>query len=75
MRGPRFSQADLSIAKTFSLKERTAVEFRTDIFNLFNKVNLDNPISCVDCQGGGLIIDTSPSSLQRQIMFSLRLEF
>jgi hypothetical protein len=51
------------------------VQFRTDVFNLFNKVNLDNPISCVDCQGGGLIINTSPSSLQRQIMFSLRLEF
>jgi outer membrane receptor protein involved in Fe transport len=75
LRGPRFSQVDLSIAKTFSLKERTTVQFRTDVFNLFNKVNLDIPISCGDCQGGGLIVNTSPSSLQRQIMFSLRLEF
>jgi hypothetical protein len=75
LRGPRFSQADLSIAKTFSLKDRTAFQFRTDVFNVFNKVNLDNPISCVDCQAGGLIINTSPSSLQRQIMFSLHLDF
>jgi hypothetical protein len=75
LRGPSFSQADLSIAKTLSLRERTSLQFRTDVFNLFNKVNLDNPISCVDCQTGGLIIGTSPNSLQRQIMFSLRLEF
>lgn len=75
LRGPRFSQADLSIAKAFSIEERSSLQFRTDIFNLFNKVNLDNPISCVDCQGGGLIVGTSPNSLQRQIMFSLRLEF
>jgi hypothetical protein len=75
LRGPRFSQADLSIAKSFSLQERTSLQFRTDLFNLFNKVNLDNPISCVDCDTGGLIIGTSPNSLQRQIMFSLRLQF
>jgi hypothetical protein len=75
LRGPGFSQADISIAKSFRLQERTALQFRTDVFNLFNKVNLGNPISCVDCQTGGLIIGTSPNSLQRQIMFSLRLEF
>jgi hypothetical protein len=61
LRGPLFSQADLSIAVAFSLKERTAVQFRTEVCNAFNKVNLDNPISCVDCQGGGLIINTSHS--------------
>jgi len=75
LRGPSFSQADLSIAKAFSFAERASLQFRTDVFNLFNKVNLDNPISCVDCQAGGLVLNTSPSSLQRQIVFSFRLEF
>jgi len=75
LRGPGFSQADLSIVKAFSFNVRTALQFRADVFNLFNKVNLGNPIACVDCEAGGLIVNTSPSSLQRQIMFSLRLEF
>jgi len=39
---------------------------------------LDNPIfPCVDCQAGGIIINTefNGAALQRQIMFSLRLDF
>ena len=77
LRGPGFFQADVSVAKNLLLKENTLIQFRTDIFNLFNKVNLDNPLPCVDCPGGGLIISTAfrGTVLQRQIMFSLRLEF
>ena len=75
--GPGFSQVDVSVAKNVSLKESTSIQFRTDIFNLFNKVNLDLPFTCVDCQGGGAIVNTafSGAALQRQIMFSLRLQF
>jgi Carboxypeptidase regulatory-like domain/TonB dependent receptor-like, beta-barrel len=77
LRGPAFSQADVSVAKNIALKENTTLQFRTDIFNLFNKVNLDNPFSCVDCQTGGQIFNTAfgGAALQRQIMFSLRLDF
>ena len=77
LRGPGFFQADVSVAKKFSLKEGISLQFRTDIFNLFNKVNLDNPITCVDCQNGGTIISTAfgGTVLQRQIMFSFRLHF
>jgi hypothetical protein len=77
LRGPGFFQSDLSVAKSIPLQESVALRFRTDIFNLFNKVNLDNPIPCVDCQVGGVIINTAfnGSALQRQIMFSLRLDF
>jgi hypothetical protein len=76
--GPGFSQTDVSVAKNVSLKkEGTSIQFRTDIFNLFNKVNFDLPFTCVDCQGGGTITNTafSGAALQRQIMFSLRLQF
>jgi len=77
LRGPGFFQADLAVAKKFSLKEGISIQFRTDIFNLFNKVNLDNPITCVDCQNGGTVINTAfgGAALQRQMMFSLRLQF
>jgi hypothetical protein len=76
LRGPGFFQADISVAKNISLNESSSIQFRTDIFNLFNKVNLDNPIPCVDCPGGGTIINTAfnGAALQRQIMFSLRFE-
>jgi len=59
------------------LKESASIQFRTDIFNVFNKVNLDNPLPCVDCPGGGIIVSTAfrGAALQRQILFSLRLQF
>jgi len=77
LRGPGFFQADVSVAKNFSLNEVISIQFRTDVFNLFNRVNLDNPQTCVDCQGGGIIINTAFNgrALQRQILFSLRLQF
>jgi ribosomal protein S27E len=39
------------------------------------KVNI--PQTCVDCQNGGTILNTAfgGAALQRQIMFSLRLQF
>lgn len=47
------------------------------LFNLFNRVNLGSPQTCVDCQGGEMIINTAFNgrALQRQILFSLRLQF
>jgi hypothetical protein len=77
LRGAGFFQTDLSIAEKLLLHEGVSVQFRTDVFNLFNKVNLDNPQTCVDCQNGGTIVNTTfaGAALQRQIMFSLRLQF
>jgi hypothetical protein len=77
IRGPGFFQSDLSVAKSIPLQESVALQFRADIFNIFNNVNLDNPIACVDCPVGGIIINTAfnGAALQRQIMFSLRLNF
>ena len=77
IRGPGFFQSDLSVAKSIPLQENVALQFRADIFNLFNNVNLDNPIPCVDCPGGGIIINTAfnGAALQRRIMLSLRLNF
>jgi len=43
-RGPAFKDFDLSLVKTTAVTERVKVEFRADAFNLFNRVNLYNPI-------------------------------
>jgi hypothetical protein len=43
--GPGFSQTDFALLKRFGLfKERLGhIEFRTEIFNLFNQVNFNVP--------------------------------
>jgi len=73
LRGPGLFQSDLSLVKNISLKESASIQFRADIFNVFNVVNLANPLNCVDCIDAGNIIGTA--SGQRQMMFSLRLQF
>ena len=77
LRGPGFFQSDLSMVKEIPLKETVSLQFRADIFNVFNKVNLDNPLPCVDCPDGGTIVNTAfgGKALQRQMMFALKLQF
>jgi len=41
--GPRFVQQDLIVAKKFAITESANVEFRTEVFNLFNTTNFSNP--------------------------------
>jgi outer membrane receptor protein involved in Fe transport len=73
--GPGFFQSDISVAKIISMTERSSLDFRADVFNVFNKVNLGNPNACVDCQGGGVISALTPNAIQREFQFSLRIQF
>jgi hypothetical protein len=43
-RGMPYYNLDLSITKTFKFKERISAQFRAEAFNLFNHVNIANPI-------------------------------
>jgi len=45
LRGPRQTNIDFSLIKRFRVSESKNIEFRTEFFNLFNHVNLANPIS------------------------------
>jgi hypothetical protein len=42
--GPNFKQIDLVLAKHFTLAGTRNIEFRAEIFNLFNTVNFSNPV-------------------------------
>jgi len=42
--GPNFKQIDLVLAKHFTLVGTRNIEFRAEIFNLFNTVNFSNPV-------------------------------
>jgi hypothetical protein len=43
LEGPSFRQFDLILSKRFFVTERANVQFRTEIFNVFNKANFVNP--------------------------------
>ncbi|HJZ81800.1 MAG TPA: TonB-dependent receptor [Pyrinomonadaceae bacterium] len=43
LKGPSFNQFDLIFNKRFKFSEATNLEFRTEIFNIFNRPNFDIP--------------------------------
>ncbi len=43
LRGPNFKQLDLIFNKRFKFNETTNLEFRTEVFNIFNRANFDIP--------------------------------
>jgi hypothetical protein len=43
LRGPGFAQFDLILTKRFKVSEGSRLEFRTEIFNIFNHANFANP--------------------------------
>ena len=86
--GPGFHRLDFSLFKTFSVTERTRLEFRAEIFNLTNTPNFSLP------GFGGNGVSAAPGSLdytsdsfgkitstrdgqndQREIQFALKLYF
>ncbi|HEY0427455.1 MAG TPA: carboxypeptidase regulatory-like domain-containing protein [Pyrinomonadaceae bacterium] len=46
--GPSFKQFDLIFNKRFRFSERYSLEFRTEIFNIFNRANFGNPPSTLN---------------------------
>jgi len=43
--GPGYERINLSLFKNFRIREKMALQFRADIFNLFNTPSLANPSS------------------------------
>ena len=41
--GPSFTQVDFTLSKKFRFSETMNIEFRTEVFNIFNKANFANP--------------------------------
>jgi hypothetical protein len=91
LRGPRQTNVDFSIIKRFPIHEAKSLEFRAEFFNIFNHVNLDNPISNVNVitsSGGSIEANTgriiSPGDFgrivattnnPRLIQFAFKLNF
>lgn len=76
--GPGLAEVDASLFKTTAITERTNLQFRAEVFNLFNHTNFGPPNTTVFASGAispsaGLITTTATTS--RQIQFGLKLIF
>jgi hypothetical protein len=62
--GPGYFQIDLSLSRRFVLHERHSLEFRADVFNIENRVNLSNPVTTMTAPNFGKIQSdiTAPGS-------------
>ncbi len=73
LRGPGQINFDFSLFKNFALNERSTVQFRAEIFNLFNTPQFQLPVRFVDTPDAATIVETVNTS--RQIQFALKVIF
>jgi hypothetical protein len=78
--GPGLATWDFSAFKTTTLRERLALQFRAEIFNLLNRANLNTPnlITFTSSSSGTKVSGTagaitSTSTTSRQLQFGLKL--
>lgn len=79
-RGPGLWQADVGLTKRFRVTERVNLDFRAEMFNLFNRAQYGNPVNGRQNATFGQILATANdgstgSGTSRQIQFMLRLNF
>lgn len=72
MRGPGYVNFDFTAAKNFQLSERFRMQFRTELFNAFNRANFGPPNIARDSSGFGQILSASNA---RIIQFGLKLYY
>jgi len=77
--GPSFNNMDFSVLKNIELAERRRLQFRAEIFDLFNHANFGQPGRVVGSTAFGRITNTrfptGDSGSSRQLQFALKLLF
>ena len=78
LNGPGLADVDFAVVKNTVVSERVSVQFRSEFFNLFNRVNFGPPNTTVFSSGvpsvtAGAI--TTLATNPRQIQFGLKLIF
>ena len=63
---------DLSLAKNFGLGGASQLQFRAEVFNVFNTANFDNPNATFGTANFGRITSAQP---MRQIQLGARVTF
>jgi hypothetical protein len=71
--GPGRVNFDFSVFKNFALTEKFKLQFRTEMFNVFNHAQFDLPNTAIGSPNAGII--TGIVGTPRQMQFALRLSF
>ena len=71
-RGPSFKDFDLALVKNTVVSDRIKVEFRAEAFNLFNRVNLYNPVGDLSSPQFG---QSTTAFDPRQLQLGLKIMF
>ncbi len=76
LRGPGIANYDFAMFKRTAITERINLEFRGEIFNIFNRVQFGQPNSVATTAANSTfgVISTQANS-PRQVQFALRLKF
>jgi hypothetical protein len=83
-RGPAVYNVDLSMFKSISISERFKLQFRMEVFNVFNIQNWDTPANgnltvnssaTAIAAGVGKISNLAQGTTPRQIQFGIRLNY
>jgi len=77
--GPGFNNVDFSVLKNINLSEGTRLQFRAEVFDLFNHANFGQPGRVTGSETFGQITNTrfptGDSGSSRQLQFALKLMF
>ena len=76
--GPGFNNTDLSLIKRTRITERQLIEFRWEVFDLFNHANFGQPLRVVGQTLGQIVntrFPTGDSGSSRQMQFALKYKF
>jgi hypothetical protein len=73
LRGPGRVNVDFSLFKSFPIRETLRLQFRAELFNLFNTPQFDMPNASIGSPSAGIISNTLGNP--RQVQFALRLSF
>jgi hypothetical protein len=71
-RGPAFTNFDVSLLRSFPLKERASLQFRAESFNLANHASFGLPVADLNSPNFGQILSANSPRLMQ---FALKLLF
>jgi len=72
VRGPAYTNVDVSLVRTFRLTTATRLQFRAESFNILNHANFGLPVSDLNSANFGRIFSAAPPRLMQ---FALKVMF
>ena len=77
--GPGLVNLDLSVIKNTRVAERITLQFRSELFNILNHPNFNNPAAAIFARSGAVTANrgriNTTNTTSREIQFGLKLLF